>query len=264
MSDPATTRFFQDYMAYNKSLKIPHPYFQQIQYVKINSMIIKEVLKRKHERILDAGSGEGHLVHGLSAISNDCVALDIEAERLASLERKNPKIKCVQANVESGLPFKSNFFDAIIASELLEHLNSPRGFYKEVSRVLKNTGIFILTTPNCDNLANRLLRRLPQRTALSLAKKAGADLMLHPELAEDDIIDRHNPHLHKVEGYTRKQLQLMGKEQGLKTVFYRSFGLPVPDSAYSRLPKGLTRFIVNHMEDHIPYALRHLIVYENK
>jgi hypothetical protein len=56
----------------------------------------------------------------------------------------------------------------------------------------------------------------------------------------------------------------MGEEQGLRTVFCKSFGLPMPDSAYSHLSKTMTRLIVNKVEDHIPFALRHFIVYENK
>jgi ubiquinone/menaquinone biosynthesis C-methylase UbiE len=232
--------------------------------VKINSVIIEQVLAKKHDRILDVGSGSGHLINGLSAVSAGCVALDIEVERLSHTCEKNPDIKCVLANVELGLPFKKDSFDCIIASELLEHLNQPKAFYKEVARVLRKGGILVLTTPNFDNLAYKIIRRLPRSWAISLAKKAKADIKLHPELSGSEVMDTNNPHLHKVEGYSKKELSDMGEEQGLKVVFCRSFGLPIPDSAYSHLSKTMTRLIVNKVEDHIPLALRHFIVYENK
>lgn len=262
MTNAATARFCQDYEAYNKSLKIPHPYFQRIQYVKVNVMIIDMVLKRKHDRILDIGSGTGHLIHGLSAVSKGCVALDIEPESLGHIYSKNPNIVCISSDVHYGLPFKKDSFDVVIASELLEHLNEPRRFYEEVRRVLKRNGILILTTPNSDNLTYKLFRLCPKPMAVSLAKRAGVDMKLHPELSGD--LDRKNPHLHKVEGFTLSELQDLGSKNGFKTTFAKSFSLPVPDRVYSYLPKFLTRFIVNHVEDHILFALRHLIVYENK
>ncbi|UCE37236.1 MAG: class I SAM-dependent methyltransferase [Thermoplasmata archaeon] len=262
MTDPATKSFISDYTAFNKSLSVPHPYFQQIQYVKVNTMIIKEVRKRRHQSILDVGSGTGHLIFGLSAISPGCVALDIETERLIYISKKAPNIKCVQANVDLGLPFSNDCFDIVIASELLEHLNEPKGFYKEVARILRKGGILILTTPNSDNLTQKILRRLPKSLALSLAKRGGVDLTLHPELMGNEQLDRSNPHMHKVEGYTKSELIALGKGSGLKTIFQKSFGPPLPDSVFSHIPKSAIRFIVNNIENHIPYALRHFIVYE--
>jgi len=264
MTNPAIKRFREDYMALNMGLKIPHPYFQQIEYIKLNSMIIKEVVFRRHDKILDIGSGAGHLIHGLSAVSNGCMALDIEGQRLKEIIKKSPNISCVQANGEEGLPFKSETFDIVIASELLEHLNNPMSFYREVARVLRKKGILVVTTPNSDNLTFKILRRLPKTLAASMTKRAGADLNLHPEFSGDRILDRKNPHLHKVEGYTQKQLLEFGRDCNLEATFLRTFGLAIPDRAYSYLPKILTRLIVNRIEDHVLYGLRHIVVYENK
>lgn len=262
--DPATKRFTQDYMAFNDSLKIPHPYFQQIEYLKVNSMIIKEVLKYDPERILDVGSGAGHLINGLSAVSRGCVALDIELEWLTLLRKKNPDIMGIAANGEKGLPFKANVFDVVIASEVLEHLNHPEKFFEEVTRVLKDDGILIITTPNSNNLTYRILRAMPKGMAHSIAQSYGLDLRLHPGFLGGKRVDSTNPNVHKVEGYSKKELLELGKLFGLSTNYLKSFGLPMPDKAFSRLPKPLTRFIVMHVEDHIPFALRLLIVYKNK
>ncbi|UCG69966.1 MAG: class I SAM-dependent methyltransferase [Thermoplasmata archaeon] len=264
MTNAATKCFIQDYEAYNKGLKIPHPYFQQVQYVKVNSMIIQNVLERKHDRILDVGSGTGHLIQGLSAISQGCVALDIEYGWLREINKKNPSIACVSADVAGGLPFKENSFDVVIASELLEHLNEPEKFFQEVNRVLKRKGIFILTTPNRGNLSYKIFCLLPKSLAIPLVKKTGVDMNLHPELSDSKEIDHRNPHVHKFEGFTQKELQNLGEDNGLRIIFIRSFGLAIPDRTYSYVPKVITRFIINHIEDHIPYALRHFIVYENK
>jgi 2-polyprenyl-3-methyl-5-hydroxy-6-metoxy-1,4-benzoquinol methylase len=264
MKNPAIERFIKDYRDYNRSLDVPHPYFQQIEYIKVNSIIIKEVYSRNHERILDCGSGAGHLINGLSAISAGCTALDIEIRRLVEARKKNPEIAGVAGDADFSLPFKTGTFNAVIASELLEHLNEPWKFFFEVARILKPGGVLILTTPNSENLSFKILRRMPKRMAMRLAARTGVDMILHPELTGGETVDKKNPHLHKVEGYKEQELVAMGRKYGLRTVTIRGFGLPVPDRAYQRLPKLFTRVLVNRLEDHIPYPLRHIAIYEKQ
>jgi SAM-dependent methyltransferase len=264
MTDPATRRFESDYEACNNNLKTPHPYFQRIEYIKVNRMMIEQVLNRKHNRVMDIGGGSGLLITALSEIAEQSVILDIESCELHDIGRNNPKVCGLCANVEIGLPFKNDYFDVIIASELLEHLNHPRSFFSECHRVLKKGGTLIITTPNSDNLTYKLFHRLPASISHPLARKAGVDLKLHPELMGQNTQIADDPHLHKVEGYTRTQLVDFGKSHRLTTIYYKNFGLPVPDKLFSRVPRSLTRFAVNHLEDRIPFALRHFIVYENK
>jgi len=46
------------------------------------------------------------------------------------------------------LPFKSNVFDTVAALDLLEHVSKPSLLVKEAYRILKQKGIFLVTTPN--------------------------------------------------------------------------------------------------------------------
>jgi ubiquinone/menaquinone biosynthesis C-methylase UbiE len=57
------------------------------------------------------------------------------------------------------MPFKDNFFDTVIAGELIEHLEHPEKFLSETNRVLKDGGAVILSTPNRKSLYNRLTNR---------------------------------------------------------------------------------------------------------
>jgi ubiquinone/menaquinone biosynthesis C-methylase UbiE len=264
MPDRATERFISDYEAFNRSLKTQHPYFQRIEYIKVNRMMIEQILKRKHDSVLDVGGGTGHLITGLSEDSKKTMILDIMGERLPSISEKEPKICCFCADVECGFPFKDNAFDVVIASELLEHLNDPKGFFSECHRILNKGGTLVLTTPNSENLTYRIFNGLPRFISYPLARAAGVDMKLHPELRGSNEMDLKDPHLHKVEGYTRAQLEEFGERSHMRTIYYKNFGLPVPDKFFSKMPRFLTRMIVNHLEDGIPGALRHFIVYENK
>ena len=53
-----------------------------------------------------------------------------------------------KGNIEDGLPYEDRFFDTIYMGELIEHLSSLKSVLSEISRVLKDGGVFILDTPN--------------------------------------------------------------------------------------------------------------------
>ena len=50
-------------------------------------------------------------------------------------------------DVNDGLPFDDDYFDFIIISEVLEHLNEPYKLMAEIKRVLKDGGYLYITTP---------------------------------------------------------------------------------------------------------------------
>jgi len=47
-------------------------------------------------------------------------------------------------------------FDLVTAIEVLEHVENPIGFLRNVGRLLKAQGVAVLTTPNVDSTAARL------------------------------------------------------------------------------------------------------------
>jgi SAM-dependent methyltransferase len=51
-------------------------------------------------------------------------------------------------DIEKGLPYEDNFFDTVYLGEVIEHLHNPGMVLKEVRRVLKEDGVFIMDTPN--------------------------------------------------------------------------------------------------------------------
>ncbi|WP_406827880.1 class I SAM-dependent methyltransferase [Microbulbifer sp. ARAS458-1] len=109
------------------------------------------------QRVLDLGCGEGrHAIHFSITDQVDIFGLDLSANDLATAaERAQPFAECdqqrgrLQLCVGNALqlPFPSNFFDVVICSEVLEHIEDYQGVLQEIYRVLKPCGIFAATVP---------------------------------------------------------------------------------------------------------------------
>ena len=71
-------------------------------------------------------------------------------------------VYCREQGLEvSSLPIEKNnfepgFFDAVITSHVIEHVNDPFSFAKEVRRILKPKGYFYITTPNISGFQARI------------------------------------------------------------------------------------------------------------
>ena len=92
---------------------------------------------------MDIGRGDGVL---LSLINRGRLyGIDLDQSSLNYAATK-VKAKFLKAPAEL-LPFQSGFFDVVIATEIIEHLDQPQKLLAEANRVLKSGGRLILTTP---------------------------------------------------------------------------------------------------------------------
>jgi len=105
------------------------------------------------KRVLDLGCRSGALTrHFLDG--NEVVGLDVDAAALAKAEALG--ITPVQADVEDPLPFGDESFDAVVAGELLEHLQFPDALVDEIRRVLRPGGVAVGSVPNAFRVQSRL------------------------------------------------------------------------------------------------------------
>ena len=105
------------------------------------------------KRVLDLGCRSGALTrHFLEG--NEVVGLDVDRAALAKAEALG--IEPVEANVEEPLPFADGSFDAVVAGELLEHLQLPEALLAEARRVLRPGGVLVGSVPNAFRLQSRL------------------------------------------------------------------------------------------------------------
>ena len=105
------------------------------------------------KRVLDLGCRSGALTrHFLE--DNPVVGLDVDANALEKAAALG--IEPVQANVEEPLPFDDGSFDAVVAGELLEHLQFPDALVAEIRRVLRPGGVLAGSVPNAFRVQSRL------------------------------------------------------------------------------------------------------------
>lgn len=108
------------------------------------------------KNILDIGCYDGTF---LSLIENkDITLFGIEASDYAVKEaiKKGINVKQFFFDDKAEMPFDDNFFDIIVAGEIIEHIYDTDFFLKEIKRLLKPEGKLIISTPNIASLGRRL------------------------------------------------------------------------------------------------------------
>lgn len=108
------------------------------------------------EFLLDMGCGEGrHSIGAYIETQANILGLDlsmkdlkIAQKRLNDFDTSNIKSVCQfgEADIVS-IPLLDSSLDAVICSEVLEHVNSPQESIKELIRVLKPGGVLALSVP---------------------------------------------------------------------------------------------------------------------
>ena len=95
--------------------------------------------------LLDIGCATGALLYELR--QRGWQGSGVEISPAAAYARKARCLDVRSAPLEQN-NFPSGSFDVILASHLIEHLNDPAGFAREIFRLLKNKGRIYITTPN--------------------------------------------------------------------------------------------------------------------
>lgn len=103
--------------------------------------LITRLLGPAPPRILDVGCGSYKLVQGIP----QAIGLDVAINKLRFLRQLNRKL--VQGSVFA-LPFPDNSFDAVVFTEVIEHLADKPQIFQELYRVLSPGGTLIISTPD--------------------------------------------------------------------------------------------------------------------
>ena len=101
------------------------------------------------KRVLDAGCGSGYGSAELSLSAHSVTGVDLSP---AAIDYAHGNFASANLNFVAGscthLPFGTGSFDAVVAFEVIEHLENYTGFIEECSRVLTERGLLIVSSPN--------------------------------------------------------------------------------------------------------------------
>lgn len=108
----------------------------------------REVVERVEGKwVLDVGCGSGTIVKRLLKKGKSVIGVDIGKQFLSFCQSRYRDAIFCGADAQY-LPFSDNCFDAIVCSEVIEHLNNPEESLKEFERILRPNGELVITTPN--------------------------------------------------------------------------------------------------------------------
>lgn len=106
------------------------------------------------ERFLDIGCSDLGFLNQVRPIASNLWGVDI-AEFVSWKDSLGIVTQVCDLD-KTGLPFPDNYFDAVSMLMVLEHVFDPFGAIKEVARVLKPGGLFVVDVPNIGYVKHRV------------------------------------------------------------------------------------------------------------
>jgi len=111
-------------------------------------------------RVLDVGCGDGEVLAALAGRFPALAGVELSANRAANarerLSRYTSNFMIIEGNLEHGLPFSDESFDAVLWADVIEHVVDVFGAMQELARVLARGGRLVTVTPNVAGIRKRL------------------------------------------------------------------------------------------------------------
>ena len=97
--------------------------------------------------VLEAGCGEGYGADLIAGVARRVTALDYDEATVAHVRARYPRVQVSQANLTE-LPLPDDSVDVVVNFQVIEHLWDQARFVSECARVLRPSGLLMVSTPN--------------------------------------------------------------------------------------------------------------------
>jgi len=103
-------------------------------------------------RLCDVGCGAGRFQEFAASLSDHYVGVDV-----VRYEEFPANLEFVLADLEHApWQISDDFADVTVAIETIEHLENPRAFFRELTRITRPGGVIVVTTPNQLSLLSKM------------------------------------------------------------------------------------------------------------
>lgn len=111
-------------------------------------------------KVLDVGCGQGGLLSLLKDKypANDYYGTDVSVSAISlATQELGDGITFDINDFNFRVGYADDYFDVIFCGEVIEHLYNTDNFFTEITRILKQDGLVILTTPNLSSWIDRIM-----------------------------------------------------------------------------------------------------------
>jgi 2-polyprenyl-3-methyl-5-hydroxy-6-metoxy-1,4-benzoquinol methylase len=207
-------------------------------------------------QILEVGCGNGHICASLAGHGHQVLGVDLDGASIAWAQSNYdlPHLRFEQIAAED-LDYEAHF-DAIVCSEVLEHLEEPARILRYGFKHLKQEGLFVTTVPNgygpreilmtqpMQYLEKKGLGQTLNRVKRSMGFGHGTAQSQNPDLTHIQFFSRRKiTELHRSAGF---ELKDFAKSDAFRNVF--------PYSLLTRRIRALEKLDCR-AADHLPPAL---------
>lgn len=97
--------------------------------------------------VLEAGCGEGYGADLIADVARSVIGLDYDEATVAHVRARYPRVDMRHGNLAE-LPLQDGSVDVVVNFQVIEHLWDQPQFVAECLRVLRPSGVLLMSTPN--------------------------------------------------------------------------------------------------------------------
>jgi 2-polyprenyl-3-methyl-5-hydroxy-6-metoxy-1,4-benzoquinol methylase len=124
--------------------------FVKARYQKCLTLLVEKTGNLTNKKVLDFGCGDGVLTYELVRLGAASYGIDLSSTAVQFAQYKHRQLNstaafCTGSCYETCFP--AQYFDALISTEVIEHVQDQERFLLEIKRVLKGGGTAVISTP---------------------------------------------------------------------------------------------------------------------